>query len=40
MSFLANEALQKTFVDALNQNEAFRTQAMAFDGSVLLEVDD
>lgn len=40
MSFLADEALQNSFVAALNQNEAFRTQALAFDGSVLLEVDD
>ena len=40
MSFLADEALQKRFIDALNQNDAFRTQALAFDGSVLIEVDE
>lgn len=40
MSFIAGEALQKAFVDALNQNEAFETQALVFDGSVLLQVDE
>ena len=40
MSFLADEALQNSFVEALNKNDAFRTQALAFDGSVLLEVDE
>ena len=39
MSFLADQALQQSFVDALNKNEAFATQAAVFDGSVLLEVD-
>ncbi len=40
MSFLADQALQKSFVDALNKNQAFATQAAVFDGSVLLEVDN
>ena len=40
MSFLADDALQQKFVDALNANEAFVTQATAFDGSILLEVDN
>jgi hypothetical protein len=40
MSFLSDTALQQRFVEALNANEAFKTQAMAFDGSVLLQVDD
>ena len=40
MSFIADEALQKAFVDALNKNDAFKTQALVFDGSVLLEVDE
>ncbi|MEM7466772.1 MAG: hypothetical protein AAF387_07790 [Pseudomonadota bacterium] len=39
MSFLANESMQKNFVNGLNNNEAFATQAHMFDGSVLLEVD-
>ena len=39
MSFLADAALHKKFVDALNANEAFKTQATAFDGSILLAVD-
>ncbi|MGR8947543.1 MAG: hypothetical protein ACU84Q_05810 [Gammaproteobacteria bacterium] len=39
MSFLADEKLHKAFVEALNKNEAFNTQALMFDGSVLLEVD-
>ncbi|MBI5616089.1 MAG: hypothetical protein HY943_07370 [Gammaproteobacteria bacterium] len=37
MSFLANAALQKKFVKALNANERFAEQALWFDGSVLLE---
>ncbi len=40
MSFISDTALQQRFVDALNANEAFQTQALAFDGSVLLQVDD
>jgi hypothetical protein len=40
MSFISDTALQQRFVDALNANEAFTTQASAFDGSVLLQVDD
>lgn len=39
MSFLADPALQKKLVDALNANPAFATQAQAFDGAVQLEVD-
>ena len=39
MSFLANAALQGKFVDALNQNASFETQASVFDGSIQLEVD-
>lgn len=39
MSFLAEQKFQTAFVDALNNNEAFNTQALMFDGSVLLEVD-
>lgn len=39
MSFIADTALQQRFVDALNANAAFNTQAYAFDGSVLLQVD-
>ena len=39
MSFLSDVALQKKFVDALNANTAFATQALAFDGAVQLEVD-
>ena len=39
MSFLADAALQRRFVDALNANPAFATQAQAFDGSIQLEVD-
>lgn len=39
MSFLADPALHKKFVDALNANAAFATQAQAFDGAVQLEVD-
>lgn len=40
MSFLADPALQQAFVAALNANEAFGTQARAFDGSILIAVDD
>lgn len=40
MSFLANPALQRKLVDALNANTAFATQARAFDGAVQLEVDN
>lgn len=40
MTFLADAALQKSFVEALNNNQAFATQAQVFDGSVLLEVDN
>jgi len=40
MSFLANSALQRRFVKALNANAEFVTQTTWFDGSVLLEVDD
>lgn len=40
MSFLANPALQRRFVKALNANQEFVTQTTWFDGSVLLEVDD
>jgi len=40
MSFIANSALQQKFVDALNANGDFTTQALAFDGSILLEVDN
>ena len=40
MSFLANPALQRKLVDALNANTAFATQAQAFDGAVQLEVDN
>lgn len=40
MSFLADAALQQRFVDALNANEAFATQAAVFDGAIQLEVDD
>ena len=39
MSFLAEPAFQQRFIDALNENQEFRTQAQAFDGSILLEVD-
>lgn len=39
MSFLADAPLQRRFVDALNANPAFVTQALAFDGSIQLEVD-
>ncbi len=39
MSFLADAALQQKFVDALNANEAFATQAAVFDGAIQLEVD-
>ena len=38
MSFLANPELQRKLVDALNANNAFVTQAHAFDGAVQLEV--
>lgn len=40
MSFLADAALQQRFVDALNANEAFATQAAVFDGAIQIEVDD
>ncbi|MGR8921445.1 MAG: hypothetical protein ACU85V_17650 [Gammaproteobacteria bacterium] len=40
MSFLSDTALQNRFVEALNDNDAFRTQATMFDGSIQLEVDD
>ena len=39
MSFLADPALHKKFVDALNANTAFASQALAFDGAVQFEVD-
>jgi hypothetical protein len=39
MSFIAEPAFQQRFIDALNDNEEFRTQAQAFDGSILLQVD-
>ena len=39
MSFLTDPALQQRFIDALNANEDFNTQAQAFDGSILLQVD-
>jgi hypothetical protein len=39
MSFIADIALQQRFVDALNANDEFSTQARAFDGSILLQVD-
>lgn len=39
MSFIADSALQQRFVDALNSNDAFNTQARAFDGAILLQVD-
>jgi hypothetical protein len=39
MSFLADVALQQRFVDALNANEAFNTQAAVFDGAIQIEVD-
>lgn len=39
MSFIAEPGLQQRFVDALNANDAFRTQAQAFDGAILMEVD-
>ena len=39
MSFIADSALQQRFVDALNANTDFTTQAQAFDGSMLLQVD-
>ncbi|MGE0484611.1 MAG: hypothetical protein AB7Q81_10765 [Gammaproteobacteria bacterium] len=40
MSFLADTALQQRFVDALNANTAFATQAAVFDGAIQIEVDD
>lgn len=40
MTFLADSALQQQFVDALNNNTAFNTQAAVFDGSIQLEVDE
>lgn len=40
MSFIAEPALQGRFVEALNANEAFRTQAQAFDGAIQVEVDE
>ena len=40
MSFLANPALQRRFLKALNANAEFVTQTQWFDGSVLLEVGD
>ena len=39
MSFLADTTLTNKFVEALNANDNFATQARVFDGSVLLEVD-
>jgi len=39
MSFLADPALQQKFVAALNTNDAFVTQAAAFDGAIQIEVD-
>ncbi|MGE0858415.1 MAG: hypothetical protein AB7I01_04100 [Gammaproteobacteria bacterium] len=39
MSFLSDPALQQRFVDALNANPRFATQARAFDGAVQIEVD-
>ena len=40
MSFLAEPGLVRKFVEALNANRAFNTQAAVFDGSIQLEVDD
>ena len=40
MSFLSDPALQQRFVDALNVNAAFATQAAVFDGSIQIEVDN
>ncbi len=40
MSFLADNALAQKFIDALNKNTAFATQAAVFDGSIQIEVDD
>ncbi|MGH7916074.1 MAG: hypothetical protein ACREQE_01290 [Candidatus Binataceae bacterium] len=37
MSFLAEAAFQRRFVERLNANRAFNEQAQWFDGSVLLE---
>ena len=39
MSFLAETTFQQRFIDALNGNEDFQTQAQAFDGSILIQVD-
>lgn len=39
MSFLADPALQQRFVELLNANPAFTTQAAVFDGAIQLEVD-
>jgi len=39
MSFIADQGLQQRFVAALNENADFATQARAFDGSILIEVD-
>lgn len=39
MSFLADAVLQQKFVAALNANDAFATQAAAFDGAIQIEVD-
>lgn len=40
MSFLADAALQQKFIDALNANDTFQSQAAVFDGAIQLEVDD
>ncbi len=39
MSFIADPALQQRFIEALNASEEFNIQALAFDGSILLQVD-
>ena len=40
MSFLSDTTFQQQFIDALNANEKFATQAQVFDGSILLQADD
>lgn len=40
MTFLTDPALPQKFVDALNANDAFATQAAVFDGSIQIEVDN
>jgi hypothetical protein len=39
MSFIADPALQQRFIQALNNNDEFNTQARVFDGSILIQVD-